>query len=198
MPSGDPTRRVTFIALLSIAWSLAAHAQSTTIDFKGVPLGGPESAWAEKVGIKCVDLPERFRALGDRACRESVPNPGPASPNELNYGGVVARSIGGYFLQDKLAMVRVIISPSEFPVVRSALVEKFGKPTKIETPEYQTKGGVVTRNEIVTWTRADSQLVARRLGGSLSESQIEYSYLPAIPEIDRRLNERAKEGAKAL
>lgn len=173
---------------------LITSANAQTIDFRGVPFGARESEWAEKVGIRCETTPERFNLFGDRSCLAG----GSSGAVTRTYGGAVARLIAAYFLRDELSSIMVTFDADDFDGIRNVLVERFGKPTTIERPEFVTRAGLSGRNEVLTWVHGNVRLTARRFSDSITEGSAWYFYLPHKASLDARASERNSRAAKGL
>jgi hypothetical protein len=180
------------VALL-LAWLPIAALAQPAIDFRGVPLGATEAEFlAQLPGFHCRQPYRGTEHLADRIC---LPN---TYADRRSFGGAETATMFATFIGDRLVGVSATFKESEFDTVRGALVEKFGAPTGVERQEFQTKGGLKAQNEIITWRRGSSVVVARRFGSSINESAVQYVDERTVGVAQSRAKEQAKKNAKSL
>jgi hypothetical protein len=182
---------VTLCAALAFLPALAG-AQAA-IDFRGVPLGATEAEFISQLpGFHCRQPFPGTEHLADRIC---IPN---TYEDRRSFGGAETATLFATFMADRMTGVSATFKENEFDKVRSALDEKFGVPASVERPDFQTRGGLKAKNEIITWRRGKGIVVAHRFARSIDESSVNYIDENAMAAAQSRGKEAAKKNAKSL
>mgnify|MGYP000869411533 FL=1 len=183
-------RGTLFGALFAVSAIAAAQG---AIDFRGVPLGASEAHFrANLPGFYCRGPLPGTEHLADRIC---LPN---TYADRASFGGAVTTTMIVTFVDDRFVGLMAAFKEGEFDKVRDALLEKFGKPTSTERPEFQTRGGLRAVNEVLTWQRGSGAVLARRYGSSITEASVQYVDDRGAMAAQSRAKEAAKKNAKSL
>ena len=172
--------------LFAILLSFPLVGFSASLEFKGVPFGASE----EKVKLVFPDATCKDRddllVVSDRQCDLSV-----TIANWLMYGFFS-------FYSDKLHSIDLYGNTNGFSDIASALVEKYGRPTRTMKEKLQNKMGARFTNEILIWKIGTDTIEARRYSYDLDTLRITYSTAFADKEYSRRIREKEKKAAKDL
>jgi len=183
-------RGTLFAALFAVSAIAAAQG---TIDFRGVPLGASEAEFrAQLRGFQCRAVPAGGEQVADRIC---VPED---YPEERKFGGAATTTLFAAFASDRFVGMLAVFDTRDFEKVREALAEKFGRPISTDHPEFLTRGGLRTANEVVTWRRGSGVVIARRYGNTINEATVQYADEAGIATLQPRAKEAAKKNAKSL
>lgn len=91
-----------------------------------------------------------------------------------------------------------MLASRDFASVMTALSEKFGKPTLVETPQIQTRAGATFENTTFVWRIGDGEIKGEKFGGSLDSSWVHYTTDFAKSAIGESTKAKAKAAAKSL
>ena len=118
--------------------------------------------------------------------------------SKIQFGGVIARYVTANFINDRFARLNVALKPEDFSAVVAALAEKFGPPTSVETPEFKTRGGLVTTNTIAIWLIGDGKIVAEKFSTAIDTAHVQYIDNPSSKVLEERRKKAVTEAAKTL
>lgn len=180
-------------AAAAISMFMAANcvAADKPFEFRGVRLGVSEAEFTSSLpAYTCTAAGPYLSHLADRICT--------APAFELEYAGVAASSIIAGFLDNRFIALTVSIKPDQFDAVSAALREKFGAPTLQTAPEFRTRGGVVVRNETLTWQHNGDTIMVRRYGSSLDSTNVMYMDGTGREMLSKRQRDSAKNAVKSM
>jgi hypothetical protein len=98
-------------------------------------------------------------------------------------------SIHYRFRDNKLVRVMFGFATSDFTVILGAFTERYGAPTKRREEPYQTRGGIRTTNQVLTWRGKSVEIEIMLYGESIDKGLAD---LVTRQEMDRDLIDRAK------
>jgi hypothetical protein len=164
--------RAPFIAIAAL-WSAAAAAHG--FEYKGVPLGGAETALIKaQPSFRCAPSPPTQPY--DRVC----------SATSGTYAGAPIKGATAAFISDRLVTVTVGLELRHLPAVLEALRDAHGGGQR----EKQTNGSPAYR-----WRKGDTSILVFPFG-SMVFVEIESSVFAA--DIEKKREQRRKQGAKDL
>lgn len=101
-------------------------------------------------------------------------------------------------LDDRVGIILVGFNPDYFNGVLSALVEKYGKPAKVEKNKVTTSGGLEYENEVDIWETKDLKMELKKYSTSIKSSNFSIYSKAFIEKIEANDKEAAKINAKDL
>lgn len=153
------------IALLMF-FAAASFSTSASADFeiKGVRIGmTKEELVAAHPGIDC----------GVLCFHSSMPSSSHAKTLETLAGARVNSWWFKFAPDGKLKSSYAILGSSSGPVVTSAFIEKFGKPTAAETGEFKTAAGYSGPKQETSWVEGDTVISVTHPYGKITEMKVE-------------------------
>lgn len=175
--------------VLVLATGVASAQEVSSFELKGFRLGGTEAQLRERYPrVDCKDYEERARALGDRRCQfyrsGSLPNDVPGDLTTIAEWEVKSYSFS--FIGDRLESLQARLPTAAFERLVAGLVEKYGKPSKVENTPLTTRAGVRYENQKVFWTRGDQVLQVTRFFTDVDTAQIMLQSARAIQLFEER------------
>lgn len=154
------TRIALWLIVVGITFSTCASAE---FDIKGVKIGMTrDELVAAHPGLNC-----------DALCFYSD-TPSRRAKTLETLAGARVNSWWFKFAPDgKLKSSYVILGASSGPVVTSAFIEKFGKPTTAETSEFKTAGGYSGPKQETSWVDGDTVISVAHPYSKITEMKVE-------------------------
>jgi len=154
------TRIVSWLFVVGISFSTCASAE---FDIKGVKIGMTrEELIAAHPGLNC-----------DVACFHAETPSRRVKTLETLAGARVSAWWFKFSPDGKLKSSNVTLGASSGPVVTSAFIEKFGKPTTAETSEFRTAGGYSGPKQETTWVDGDTVIMVAHPYSKIIEMKVE-------------------------
>ena len=160
-----------FIAGISVSTCVSAD-----FDIKGVRIGmTKEELGAAHPGLDCGVICYHADTLSSRHAKTLE-----------TLAGVHVKTWWFKFAPDgKLTSSSAILRSSSGPVVTSAFIEKFGKPTAVETAEFKTAAGYRGPKQTTSWADGDTVVTVSYPYGKITEMKVEiYSKAQREAEIE--------------
>ncbi|WP_125962396.1 hypothetical protein [Sphingomonas sp. ABOLF] len=93
------------------------------------------------------------------------------------------------FNEQKLFMVNASFGDAAYDDVRAAFIEKYGPPARAETRKWQSKGGAVFDNAVLTWNFKGGRLDLESLGAQVGSGAFSFVSTanappPEKPKVD--------------
>lgn len=154
--------------VLAIAFCVAmgsvAYAAEEAVGFKGINLGSDISEMGKDSRYEC--HPDPNNAWHDSACRLN------SKEKETIAGSPISSPTLDYFA-NKLWQISIRFDSDDFQTVIDSLKTKYGKG-KITKEKVQNKLGATFVNEIVTWKKGTSNIVAKKFASNLDKSSLRF------------------------
>ena len=141
-----------------------AYAADEAVGFKGINLGSDISEMEKDSRYKC--HPDPNNAWHDSACRLD------SKEKETIAGSPISSPTLDYFA-NKLWQISIRFDSDDFQTVIDSLKTKYGKG-KITKEKVQNKLGATFVNEIVTWKKGTSNIVAKKFASNLDKSSLRF------------------------
>lgn len=154
-------------------------------DFKGIKLGSSEQQI--KTAINGIDCYKPVKVV-DRIC----------STSKESFAGIPNVYLTAQLVDDQVNSINVSFPTSEFSAALSALNEKYGTSSDIKKETITTRVGVSYENEIYTWSKGGSTLVAKRYSYRVDRSSVEYMLDDYLEKLKKRMSLDSKINAKDL
>ena len=170
------------LALIVSLVSSFVAAQPAPLEFKGIALGATIDEVRAKYHVDSCSPGEGVFA-GTERCRIV----GVDSFAGVSWPGVTAR-----FRDGVLGTLSVSIPSRDFDAVATALAEKYGRPTSVETPIVQNRMGAQATNAIHRWARKDGGITAQMYAGNINEGTVRFVSARELQAVDQRQGDDAK------
>lgn len=183
--------------------------QQEPSSYRGIPWGAAPSALvphleATETGRRGDDF--RFIAGkclcdgGSECPAKKIMDPPPPQRHcfsKIEVGGVVLTETWT-FLVDRLAGVNLTFDSGDYRTMRAMFVERYGEPSKTETTQFKTRGGLEAANEELSWDGPTAVVRLENYGGSIREGQANVMTHALVDEMAKVNKEKAAEGAKVF
>lgn len=188
------TSKVIFkAAIFSTFVGMSSHLLAQPIEFKGIAFGASlEQVQEQFKGAVC--------QAGWKPCEVFSIMDGLYSkdPSVMTYGGAKAKSIRGHMIQGGVEMFLIETPTDSFEQVASAMVARFGRPTRDERSSIQNRLGAVFEQRSIYWAKPDGAITASKYGASLDVSSYVLASKRWIEHQSRARDSAAAAGSKDL
>lgn len=171
------------VAILLAAVPLFAQADEV-FDFKGLKLGSSEKQLKSTLrGVFCQN-----DTLIDRLCETS----------KVSFAGTTHPVIVTQLMDDRIYTINITYPAAEFYQVITALIEKYGESQSVTKKPLITGFGVHYENEIYTWKKGASTLIAKKYWSQVDLSSVNYSLDDYQEYLGKRTTQDTKKNANDL
>lgn len=182
-------------SLLTIFSSTLAHAFNEPTDFMGLPF----NTSIEENLPKC---PYSWTAYRDYVYKERCWHKLRGNQYKLDNfklsSGATELSIIALQLDGELGYLTFLIKTDSYSLWYATFRERYGEPTSIEKPIWQSKGGVKLTNEVAKWIGADIHIELRMISSRLGEGDVIYSTKSLREKLSDKTRQEIKDDAKGL
>jgi hypothetical protein len=100
--------------------------------------------------------------------------------------------------EDTLSSVYISFQSRDYETLKEIFIERYGKPTSSRQEPYQTQGGAISTDEILTWKGPHSFINLSRFGTSITHGSVLMGTNEALAASSKKREEAIKRGAKGL
>lgn len=177
--------------ILAIVFCMAmgsvAYAAEEAVGFKGINLGADISEMEKDSRYKC--HPDPNNPWHDSACSLNY-----KEKETIAGASIISPSPSLDYFANKLWQISIRFDSDDFQTVIDSLTTKYGKG-KITKEKVQNKLGATFVNEIVTWKKGTSNIVAKKFASNLDKSSLRF-YTDSGNSISKS-RWKAKDSSKA-
>lgn len=172
-----------FLASLLAALTLFASQSAAALDVKGVKPGMTREQVRDTLGnLDCTREAESGDCISWRR----------------TIAGKEAESFRVSFSGEACSGVTVLFSADTFELVRTGLIEKFGRPTSTSTGRVQNRAGAVLPNSSATWKAGGAELTVTERYIDANTASLILTSPSALRDAQQREKARAKAAAADL
>jgi|WetSurMetagenome_2_1015567.scaffolds.fasta_scaffold00088_54 hypothetical protein len=153
--------------------SQAAQPRGDTLEFRGIYMGSSMDRVFNEIRRQDASLAKLRDLAPESALRKVICAYQNACEGIFEIKGVTVKVQFG-FEGEILTRIKILFSPRNYEILRSALVDKYGKPTDTKSEILRTAMGVRANNESSSWLLSGGFISVHRYDGRIDEGSIAF------------------------